>query len=153
MISDCGAALPDRRRVHPDLERSRDVILCLMVLPFLATELCWLVLRDREPDTRLNAYLVCTAAILTLGSWLVGIAYERVFEGQHGGIGDHRASNMIAATAFQVATGTLTLLCVRWGSWAFGRSREKTLMAVFLYLMALPLAFLSFLFMFGANNW
>jgi hypothetical protein len=60
---------------------------------------------------------------------------------------------MRAATAFQVATGTLALLCVRWGSWAFGGSRGKTSMAVFLSLLALPLAFLSFLFMLGANNW
>ena len=51
------------------------MILFVPVLPWLGTEICWLILKSRRPLTRLIAYLVCTAAILTLGSWLIGIAY------------------------------------------------------------------------------
>jgi len=131
------------------------MVLFLMVLTFLAAEFGWLVLKPLRPHLRVIAYLVCTAGILFVGSWLTGIAYERYFETQyaargHGKISDAWASNIISGTALQVATGTLALLCVSWGTRALGRS---SVMAVLLYFMALPLAFLSFLAMFGANNW
>ncbi len=158
------------------------MILFLPVLPWLGTEICWLILESRRPLTRLIAYLVCTAAILTLGSWLIGIAYERYFETQytedgHGKIGDAWASNIIYGTVLQVATGTLALLCVSWGRRALVRSRalwhlksrgllEDTLggralvrsralwlLALVLYFLALPLACLSFLSWYGANSW
>ena len=77
------------------------MILFVPVLPWLGTEICWLILKSRRPLTRLIAYLVCTAAILALGSWLIGIAYERYFETQyaehgHGKFPDRLASNMIS---------------------------------------------------------
>ena len=154
------------------------MILFFPVLAWLGTEICWLILKSRRPLTRLIAYLVCTAAILTLGSWLIGIAYERYFETQyaergHGKIGDAWASHIIFGTVQQVATGTLALLCVSWGrralvrsralwlqviesGWeplaggrrALVRSRALRLLALVLYFLALPLACLSFLGMY-----
>ena len=111
------------------------MILFVPVLPWLGTEICWLILKSRRPLTRLIAYLVCTAAILTLGSWLIGIAYERYFETQyaehgHGKFPDRLASNMIIGTVQQVATGTLALLCVSWGRRALVRSRALRVQAV-----------------------
>jgi hypothetical protein len=134
------------------------VILFLPALPFLLTEICWLVLKSRRPKTRLGAYVVSTAAILTLGSWLIGIAYERSFETQYatrgrGKIGDAWASHIIFGTAVQIACGVLALLCVSWGTRALVRSRALAPLTLVLYLLALPLAFLSFLAMYGANDW
>ncbi len=134
------------------------MILFLPVLPFLVTEICWLVLKSRRPTTRLNVYVVCTAAILTLGSWLIGMAYERSFETQyaargHGRIGDAWVSNIIFGTVVQVASGMLALLCASWGTRALLRSRALAPLALVLYVLALPLAFLSVLGWYGANSW
>ena len=136
------------------------MVLFLMVLTFLAAEIGWLVLKPLRPHLRVIAYLVCTAGILFVGSWLTGIAYERTIENQpermlHPSlkISDARASNIISGTALQVATGTLALLCISWGTRALRRSRALWPLALVLYFLALPLAFLSFLAMFGANNW
>ena len=123
--------------------------LFLMVPTFLAAEIGWLVLKPLRLNLRVIAYLVCTAGILFVGSWLTGIAYERTFENQREKISDARASPIISGTALQVATGTLALLCTSWGL----SIRQVSVMAVLLYFMALPLAFLSFLAMLGANNW
>ena len=138
------------------------MVLFLMVLTFLAAEVGWLVLKPLRPNLRVIAYLVCTAGILFVGSWLTGIAYEHSFETQHG---DAWASHIISGTALQVATGTLALLCIGWGTRALIRSRtlwplglysppSRALwpLALVLYFLALPWAYLSFMAMFGANN-
>ena len=49
-----------------------------MVLPFLAAEVCWLVLKTRRLRIRMIAYLVCTGIILSLGSWLTALAYSAI---------------------------------------------------------------------------
>ena len=130
----------------------------LPVLAWLGTEICWHILESRRPVTRLVAYLVCTAAILTIGSWLSGIAYERYFEIQYaergnGKIGDRWATHIIFGTVAEVVTGTLALLCVSWGRRALVRSRALWPLALVLCFLALPLAFLSFLSWYGANSW
>ena len=98
------------------------MVLFLMVPTFLAAEIGWLVLKPLRPNLCVIAYLVCTAGILFVGSWLTGIAYERTFEDQREKISDARASHIISGTALQVATGTLASLCVSWGTRALGRS-------------------------------
>ncbi len=117
----------------------------MVVLPWLATEVCWFALKSRRPSTRINAYVVCTVAMLTLGSWLIGIAHAR-------NLGDRGASSSMTAGAFQVASGMLALLCISWGTRALLRSRALAPAAFVLYLLALPLAFLSFLCMYAANT-
>lgn len=142
----------------PDERRSSEVFLFLPVVPFVVTELCWFALKSARPNTRLSAYVVCTAAALTLGSWLIGVSYERSFEaryteGGHGKIGDAWASHIVFGTVVQVASGMLALLCVSWGTRALVRSWTLMPAALVLYFLALPLAFLSFLAMYGANSW
>ncbi len=59
---------------------------------------------------------------------------------------------VIFATVQQVATGTLALLCVSWGTRALVRSRALWPLALVLYFLALPLACLSFLGWYGAHS-
>ena len=61
-------------------------------------------------------------------------------------------SNIIFGTVVQVASGMLALLCAGWGTRALLRSRAVAL-ALVLYVLALPLAFLSVLGWYGANSW
>jgi hypothetical protein len=125
----------------------------LLVLPWIATEVCWSLFKSRSSSTRLNVYVLFTVAVVTLGSWMIGLARERALEFREGKVPENRASHVTYGTAAAVAGGTLAFLCVSWGTRALAKSSSLWPLALVLYLLALPLFFLSVVFLFGASNW
>jgi hypothetical protein len=44
------------------------ILILMVVLPWLATEICWLVVRSKRTSARLVAFVICTVAVLLSGS-------------------------------------------------------------------------------------
>jgi amino acid transporter len=44
------------------------ILILMVVLPWLATEICWLVVSSKRTSARLVVYVICTVAILSIRS-------------------------------------------------------------------------------------